>query len=327
LNEMLDNVDAEKGERFVSGDAYDQVSTILVALRPKLQKWISDAQTDDPESLDTFLQVNDQINIVLSRYDAFKKGDFSFASNPIPEEFSTGSGSSSQGISLIDFDDSAPTTSSEAKSGDSNDLSGLFSYAAQPTQALAQYQPQQQQQQQQPPSTHVQTPLFFNNNGGMNATFMQSSTSNTMVPHNRQLSGTPPASIALPQSKPGSQRSTPVPTVVPTPNYFGNAGPRGPVGGMGVNRGMGSGLPMSGINVGGVPSAMNLSGVMSGMSLNGGGGIGPPHPQSSHGITAVPLQPQQAVTTTTPAPAPAPAAAPSSSSSKTDPFADLAGLF
>jgi ADP-ribosylation factor-binding protein GGA len=265
---------------------------------------------------DTFLQINDQINIVLTRYDAFKKGDFSFASNPIPQEFASGSGSSSQGISLIDFDDSAPASSETTGGGGvGNDLSGLFSYLAQPTQAQAQYQPQQQQQQQQPPSTHAPTPLFFNNNGGMNTTFMQS-TPNTMTPHNRQLSGTPPASIALPQSKPGSQRSTPVPAAAPTPNYFGNAGPRGPVGGMGVNRGMGGGLPMSGINVGG--GAMNLSGSMSGMSLNGGGGGGNMGmgllPQS----TTIPQQPKQA--TTTPAPAPPP-------SSGTDPFADLAGLF
>jgi len=303
MNEMLDNVDAEKGEKFVSGDAYDQVSTILVAARPKLQKWISDAQTDDPESLDTFLQINDQINIVLTRYDAFKKGDFSFASNPIPEELASGSGSS-QGISLIDFDDSAPASSETTGSG-GNDLAGLFSYVTQSAQAPAQYQPQQQQQQQQQPSTHAPTPLFFNNNSGVNTTFMQS-TPNIMTPYNRQLSGTPPASIALPQSKPGSQRSTPVPAAT-TPNYFGNAGPRGPVGGMGVNRGMGSGLPMSGINVGGAPS---LSGAMSGVSLSGGGNIGlGPHPQST-----VPVQPQQA--TTTPAP-----------SSKPDPFADLAGLF
>ena len=218
---------------------------------------------------------------------------------------------------MIDFDDSAPASSETTGVG--NDLSGLFSYVAQPAQVPAQYQPQQQQQP--PPSTYAPTPLFYNNNGGgggMN-TFMQS-TPNSMTPH-RQLSGTPPASIALPQSKPGSQRSTPVPAAA-TPNYFGNVGARGPVGSMGVNRGMGSGLPMSmpGINAGGAPSAMNLSGAMSGMSLNGGGnmmGMGPNmfHPQS----TAIPQQqPQQATT----APAPAPPHA-----SGTDPFADLAGLF
>jgi ADP-ribosylation factor-binding protein GGA len=51
LNELLDNVDAERGERSAKGDAYDQVAGILKSARPKLQKWVSDAETDDPESL------------------------------------------------------------------------------------------------------------------------------------------------------------------------------------------------------------------------------------------------------------------------------------
>ena len=221
---------------------------------------------------------------------------------------------------MIDFDDSAPA-SSATTGGSDNDLSGLFSSVAQPAQTPAQYQPQQQQQP--PPSTYAPTPSFYNNNGGGLNTFMQSTT-NPMIPH-RQISGTPPASIALPQSKPGSQRSTPVPAAS-TPNYFGNAGARGPVGSMGVNRGMGSGLPMfmPGINAGSAPSAMNLSGAVSGMGLNGGGnmGMGPVmfHPQSQ--ATVPQKQPQQTTTTSSAPPPPPPAAA-----SGTDPFADLAGLF
>lgn len=218
---------------------------------------------------------------------------------------------------MIDFDDSTPA-SSETTGGGDNDLSGLFSYVAQPAQAPAQYQPQQQQQQQ-PPSTYAPTPLFYNNNGGGMNTFMQS-TPNSMTSHNRQLSGTPPASIALPQSKPGSQRSTPVPAA-PTPNYFGNAGARGPVGGMGVNRGIGSGLPMSGINAGGAPPAMNLSGAMSGMNLNGGGNMGGMGSVMFHPQSTVPQQQPQQATTTSSAPPPRPP------TSGTDPFADLAGLF
>ena len=35
LNEMLDNVDAEKGERFVSGDAYDVIILFCVFLFDK----------------------------------------------------------------------------------------------------------------------------------------------------------------------------------------------------------------------------------------------------------------------------------------------------
>jgi hypothetical protein len=106
-----------------------------------------------------------------------------------------------------------------------------------------------------------------------------------------------------------------------TPTYFGNVRARGPVGSMGVNRGMGSGLPMSmpGINA---PSAMNLSGAVSGMSLNGGGnmGMGPVMFHSQSQATVPQKQPQQ--TTTTSSAPPPPAAA-----SGTDPFADLAGLF
>ncbi|KAF8811196.1 VHS-domain-containing protein [Phlegmacium glaucopus] len=331
MNEMLDSVDAEKGEKFATGDAYDQVSTILVTARPKLQKWISDAQTDDPESLDTFLQINDQINTVLARYDAFKKGDFSFASNPIPQEFAAGSGSS-QGISLIDFDDSTPASS--GTTGGGNDLSELFSYTAQPVQsnvmvhaqAPVQYQQQQQQQQQQPLATYAPTPLFYNNNstssgmgmvGGMNP-LIQSSNPNVL---SRQLSGTPPV-IALPQSTPTSQRSTPALPAATGPNYFGNGGERGPIGGgMGVGMGRGMG--------GGGSSGMNLSGAMSGMNLNSGSNMGmgmgtaPVMSGYRHPQSTIPQQQQQQQH---PTPAPASTTAPVVQQGN-DPFADLAGLF
>ncbi|KAF8664206.1 hypothetical protein AX16_000769 [Volvariella volvacea WC 439] len=119
LNEMLDNVDVQRGERFVKGDAYDQVSSILMSARPRLQKWISDAQSDDPESLDTFLQINDQINTVLSRYEAFKKGDYATAANPIPAELNQ------KEVSLIDLEEDAQAEPNAPKGG-INDLASLF---------------------------------------------------------------------------------------------------------------------------------------------------------------------------------------------------------
>ncbi|KJA22506.1 hypothetical protein HYPSUDRAFT_40882 [Hypholoma sublateritium FD-334 SS-4] len=231
LNEMLDNVDSQRGERFASGDAYDQVSSILVAASPKIQKWISDAATDDPESLDTFLQINDQINTVLARYEAFKTGNYTFASNPIPEELS--------GPSLIDLDESAPPTTTTTTSGAVEELASLFAQnpvqappqpqqqwgmppigygvpQQQPQQAIGGYQqppyamyqsPPQQPQQQQPqqwgmppPGYHAQsppqqphapTPLFHNGA----AAFARPN--NSMSPPHAQ-SATPPASIVLP---------------------------------------------------------------------------------------------------------------------------------
>lgn len=123
LNELLDNVDRERGERFATGDAYDQVSSILTAARPKIQKWISDAESGDPEMLNIFLQMNDQINSVLNRYEAFKKGDFTAAANPIPAELV--SSSRTQDSSLIDFDDPPDTSASSSKSP-VDDLADIF---------------------------------------------------------------------------------------------------------------------------------------------------------------------------------------------------------
>ncbi|ETW75322.1 hypothetical protein HETIRDRAFT_461277 [Heterobasidion irregulare TC 32-1] len=113
LNEILDNVDTAQGEQFARGDVYEQVASILVASRPKIQKWISDAESDDPESLDTYLQINDQINTVLARYEAYKRGDFAAASNPIPSELGPGT----TGLSLIDFDDAADAAAASAAAG------------------------------------------------------------------------------------------------------------------------------------------------------------------------------------------------------------------
>ena len=37
--------------------------------------------------LAVFLQINDQINNTLDRYDAYKKGDYAAAANPIPSQY------------------------------------------------------------------------------------------------------------------------------------------------------------------------------------------------------------------------------------------------
>lgn len=112
LNDMLDNVDPAKPERLVQGDAYDQVATICRNARPKIQKWIADAESDDPESLDTFLSINDLINNVLDRYERYQKGDFTAAPQPEP----------SGPTNLIDFDADQGLTASHPV----DDLETLF---------------------------------------------------------------------------------------------------------------------------------------------------------------------------------------------------------
>ncbi|KAI0047884.1 VHS-domain-containing protein [Auriscalpium vulgare] len=123
LNEILDNVDTDRGEQFAKGDVYDQVASILLNSRPKIQKWISDAESEDSESLDTYLQINDQINTVIGRYEAYKRGDFVAAANPIPAELGPGK----KDLSLIDFDEAPPPSGPGGAAPTTTPADDLFS--------------------------------------------------------------------------------------------------------------------------------------------------------------------------------------------------------
>ncbi|GAA5855408.1 hypothetical protein JCM9279_006473 [Rhodotorula babjevae] len=107
LNEMLNN--ANPRERFVEGDAYDQIAQKCRRVQPKLQKWIADSAENDPDSMDRLLLINDLINQVLKRYDAFKAGDRTATADIDPALASGQPGakarSQAKQVSLIDFDD------------------------------------------------------------------------------------------------------------------------------------------------------------------------------------------------------------------------------
>lgn len=162
LNELLDNFDAARNERFANGDAYDVcLHSGMDVLTLSDDKWATSASrkyplicpTQDPKVdigrrnrrpriarsapspslpspvltpavVDTFLQINDQINTVLNRYDAFKRGDYVASSNPIPAELA--GRSAQQPLSLIDFDDEAPGSPPAAGAGPADDLASLF---------------------------------------------------------------------------------------------------------------------------------------------------------------------------------------------------------
>jgi len=163
LHEMLDNVDTERGESFAKGDVYDvriyptkhpmwrlivRYSKLLHSYSTLDRRSRNGSQTQNrttPSHLvcsyfcfvkhlsslfpsDTYLQTNDQINSVLSRYDAFKRGETPPAS--IPAEFLPGKNDT---LSLIDFDDATPQPGSGSGAGSSgkpaDDLAGLFESA------------------------------------------------------------------------------------------------------------------------------------------------------------------------------------------------------
>ena len=160
-------------------------------------------------SLDTFLQINDQINTVLGRYDAFKKGDFAAAANPVPSELST----NMQGTSLIDFDDGTTTNEMTNPSRGIDDLTGLFATPAQPTIS-------NQQAFGKNGNTHSlapMTPLGSNNNDGLSGLQLDGR-SGTSSPFQARPSATPPAAIMLPMSPSGRSSSS---TSPPIPSMFG----------------------------------------------------------------------------------------------------------
>ncbi|KAI3617563.1 hypothetical protein CBS9595_003472 [Malassezia furfur] len=117
LNDMLDQ--AKPNEKFVSGDAYDQVASNLRSVQPRLQKWITQAEEEESDQLQRFLEVNDLINQSLTRYDALVGGDTTKAQK------------SKAKIDLISFDDDEESQSAPpAAQASSSNLGALDELAS-----------------------------------------------------------------------------------------------------------------------------------------------------------------------------------------------------
>ncbi|RDX54566.1 VHS-domain-containing protein [Lentinus brumalis] len=291
LNEILDNVDTSRGEKFVQGDVYDQVASILRDARPKIQKWISNAETDDPESLDTYLQINDQINTVLNRYESYKKGDYTAAANPIPPELSNGAGPDS----LIDFDDGPSQSPNAAPAGGASGIDELASLFGPSTTTAVQSTPA-------PPAPNVMG--SFGNLG-----YGQPASAGLGVGMGQGFGG-------MGFSGQSQQTQTPPTYQAPTPIAHNSMG----MGAGGQPRRAGTVSPSSGAPLGsirlGTPSTPSHP---------------PPQPHSPgyFGQPMQPMQPQQQFQPMQPT-QPQPQTQPANGQAQTqgkDPFADLVGLF
>lgn len=153
---------------------------------------------------------------MLSRYDAFKKGDYAAAANPIPLELSNNT--TSQPDSLIDFDEGPPTTATNVadSTGGIGDLAGLFNSPSPPVLSQA-------------PAfgnfgalTHAPAPTlaYNNNNNGFGALRLGGeSGSGASSPFQPRQSVTPPAAIMLPTSP--SPTSSLTQRVAAPPSMFG----------------------------------------------------------------------------------------------------------
>lgn len=246
--------------------------------------------------LDTFLQINDQINTVLNRYDAFKRGDYAAAANPVPSELSRPQGD----LSLIDLDESQPSTGpANITHSEIDELASLFgpSASSAPAQiSLNNTQPTFSQLAQAQRST---------------PTAMMSGMPFAMSSSSNGSSHQPPVNIA---NRPGGGMASPIP--FHTTSSPGGTPPPGSIRLPGTPQGQtlthaqqlqhsaaGAGFPTaSGIfATHNAPPAYNTSNILGAASV----------PQ--------PMQPQTA---------PQPSSTNSAAQSQgKDPFADLVGLF
>ncbi|SCZ97205.1 BZ3500_MvSof-1268-A1-R1_Chr4-2g07059 [Microbotryum saponariae] len=195
LNEMLNN--AKPKERFVEGDAYDQIAQKCRHVQPKIQKWIEESVENDPGAIDRLLMMNDLINNILKRYESFKAGDRTAVAEIDPALGPSG-GKQSKKVetSLIDFDFDEPragaSNASPASSNPMDDLSALSglslgvgadsssAFASGPTSAQPFGSQQGGQQPKVDPMSFFNSPSSSSSNTNSPRTLMPNSNNNGM---------------------------------------------------------------------------------------------------------------------------------------------------
>lgn len=132
LNNMLDN--ASESEKFVRGDAYDQIASHLRGVQPRLQKMIGEGEEEESEHMDRLLLINDLINQVIDRYKAYKKGDFTVTVKIDPSIDPSKGGADAVPTAtltdLISFDDEPSQAANSANNAGSNSVSALDDFAS-----------------------------------------------------------------------------------------------------------------------------------------------------------------------------------------------------
>jgi ADP-ribosylation factor-binding protein GGA len=258
---------------------------------------------------------------VLDRYEAFKRGDYAAAANPVPRELA--GSSSTQVTSLIDFDDNTPSNAeSQGGLGTVDELASVFGPSPssdmvpqqQPNdlqqklqqlqQLQQQIQQQLQQQQQQPAITQQQrtnpNPNLFAQLGMAGPGTSSPSVYSPQPTGNRSSHASSTPQAPLTQARTGSPMGLGTPPIQgalrlgsPAPNYLASSNTgSSSAGGVSALGGATNGRPASGLG------------------LNPSMGMGmQPQPQ---------VQPQQQIQPQVPV---------QGQGQGKDPFADLVGLF
>jgi ADP-ribosylation factor-binding protein GGA len=139
LEERLEGF--KPGDRMTDGDVFAELASALSSAQPKIQK-MCEEESDDHEAVAKLLEINDSIHRTVERYRLMKKGDLEGASKiakggPLPIDSKSGGASSSNELSLIDFDGDGVSGTGDASAtangtngatqsgGVENDLLGL----------------------------------------------------------------------------------------------------------------------------------------------------------------------------------------------------------
>ncbi|KAJ9117711.1 hypothetical protein QFC24_006425 [Naganishia onofrii] len=130
MNDMLNNI-AEGEQLGIEGDVYEQVSGVLKAARPKIQKWIGEAGEDNADLMDRLLLMNDLINNVLDRYEACRRGDWAKAA-----EIDATLNPQNKPPDLISFDAFADDSDLNALSNETSAPQGTGGSAPAPTTSV-----------------------------------------------------------------------------------------------------------------------------------------------------------------------------------------------
>ncbi|KAJ9113015.1 hypothetical protein QFC22_006111 [Naganishia vaughanmartiniae] len=215
MNDMLNNI-AEGEQLGIEGDVYEQVSGVLKAARPKIQKWIGEAGEDNADLMDRLLLMNDLINNVLDRYEACRRGDWAKAAeidatlnpqNKPPDLISFDVFADDSDLNALSNETSAPQTAAGTAPAPTTSVGlplDLFSSPA-PTDLFSMPQPSQQGQ-----AKPRQDPMaFFNTpSSGVSSSFPQPT---AQAPHQTShmfgtfasASGNSVSGSSTPSSNPG----------------------------------------------------------------------------------------------------------------------------
>lgn len=131
LDEMLVTVESSSGIVEDSNEAAIELYASIKSSQPSITKIIEEEQTEggSEDHVQTLLTLNDNINVVMNKFQLLRKGNVSEAANLKISSLGSNGASAANDLNLIDFDDDAPI-SNDAKDDQGfndllNDLSSL----------------------------------------------------------------------------------------------------------------------------------------------------------------------------------------------------------